>query len=102
MPTGAAKIRGGEIAQSQATELRFQNGRLIVVLTDGREISVPLKLYPTLSKATARQRNTWELIGLGIGFRWPDLDLDLSVIGLLNGIPEALPEPPSRTWKRSS
>jgi hypothetical protein len=34
------------------------------------------------------------LIGPGKGFHWEDLDLELSVEGLLQGIPEGIPRPP--------
>jgi hypothetical protein len=64
-------------------------------LPDDREISQPLERYPTLMKATVAQRNAWELIGPALGFHWPGLDLDLSVDGLLHGLPECIPRPPS-------
>jgi hypothetical protein len=37
--------------------------------------------------ATPEQRANWELIGLGIGIHWPELDEDISVAGLL-GLPD--------------
>jgi hypothetical protein len=93
MPTGNGK---GAVARARdvATELRFEDGRMVVVLEDRREMSLPLSLYPTLRKATAAQREAWELIGPGKGFHWEGLDLDLSVEGLLRGLREAVPAPP--------
>lgn len=58
---------------------------LIVELVDGRTISVPLVWFPTLSRARKEQRDNWELLGDGDGIHWPDLDEDLSVVGLLTG-----------------
>ena len=39
--------------------------------------------FPTLRKATDKQRNSWRLIGKGVGIHWEELDEDLSVGGLL-------------------
>ena len=77
-----------------AVDLRFERGRLVVALSDGREVSVPLGWYPTLEQATPARRNRWTLIGGGKGIHWPELDLDLSVAGLTQGLPEAIPRPP--------
>ena len=63
-------------------------------LPDDREISQPLERYPTLMRATGKQRKEWELIGPAVGFHWPSLNLDLSVEGLLHGLPERIPAPP--------
>ncbi len=66
-----------------ATDVSFTKDALIVVLADGREISVPLEWSTRLRKATPKQRKNWRLIGGGIGIHWKDLDEDLSVEGLL-------------------
>jgi len=60
---------------------------LIVYLRDGRKVSVPLAWFPRLLHATPKQRHDWELLGDGEGVRWPQLDEDLSVAGLLRGTP---------------
>jgi hypothetical protein len=95
MPTGSDTGRTRSAGEAVATRLRFEDDRLIVVLDDGREMSLPLSLYPTLLHATSTQRDAWELIGPDTGFHWEELDLDLSVQGLLLGLPEAIPAPPS-------
>lgn len=64
--------------------------RLKVELLDGRVVSLPLSLFPTLAKAKAKERFRWELCGAGTGIHWPLLDYDLSVAGLLRSEPEAL------------
>ena len=56
-------------------------------LSDGRTISVPLAWYPRLVHATQAERDNWELTGGGQGIRWPDLDEDLSIEGLIAGRP---------------
>jgi hypothetical protein len=60
---------------------------LEVVLRDGRTLSVPLKWYPRLVHGSPRERQHWRLIGDGIGIHWPDLDEDISIAGLLAGLP---------------
>ena len=73
-------------ASAIARGVRFERERMVVILTDGRELSVPLDWYPRLEQATVEQREHWELIGTGDGIHWPDLDEDLPVIGILLGL----------------
>ena len=61
------------------------NDILSVDLIDGRTITVPVSWFPTLSNATQSQRENWELLGDGEGIHWPEIDEDLSVLGLLTG-----------------
>jgi hypothetical protein len=61
-------------------------------LVDGRVISVPLVWSWRLSDATPDQRNNYEIIGDGQGVHWPDVDEDLSVEGMFNGIPARRPK----------
>ncbi|OFW14930.1 MAG: hypothetical protein A3F69_03765 [Acidobacteria bacterium RIFCSPLOWO2_12_FULL_66_10] len=62
-------------------------------LVDGRVISVPLAWSWRLSDATRAQRANYQLIGDGLGVHWPDIDEDLSVEGMLHGIPAHRPRP---------
>ena len=66
-----------------ATGIRFTKDMLYVQLADGREVGAPLEWFPKLRKATAAQRNSWRLIGRGVGIHWEGLDEDLSVAGVL-------------------
>lgn len=59
----------------------------IAYLVDGRTISVPLAWSWRLSEATPKQRSNFEIIGDGQGIHWPDVDEDISVEGMLYGIP---------------
>jgi len=56
-----------------ARSVRVTGERLIVELTDGREISVPLPWYPRLAHGRPEEHQRWELIGRGMGIHWPDL-----------------------------
>ncbi len=60
---------------------------LTVRLTDGRVLAVPLAWFPRLAEATDSARARWRILGDGEGIRWPELDEDLSVEGLLAGNP---------------
>jgi hypothetical protein len=59
-------------------------------LADGRIISIPLAWSWRLSNATPEQRQHFEIIGTGQGVHWPDIDEDISALGMLTGTP-ALP-----------
>ena len=61
-------------------------------LVDGRVISVPLVWSWRLSEATPAQRNNYEIIGDGQGVHWPEVDEDLSVEGMFNGVPARRPK----------
>jgi len=70
-----------------AIGLEVTDDELIVSLTDGRRLSVPIAWYPRLANASPEQRRNWKIIGPGVGFHWPDVDEDLSVEGMLRGAP---------------
>ena len=60
-------------------------------LADGRIISVPLAWSWRLADATPAQRRHYVLIGDGAGIHWPDVDEDISVRGMLEGMPARRP-----------
>lgn len=70
---------------ARAKRVRCSESELVVILEDGRSISVPLEWFPRLLHATAGERARFELLGEGQGIRWPDVDEDISVAGLLRG-----------------
>jgi len=70
-----------------ASQVSLAADELVVSLVDGRTLSVPLAFYPRLLHASVDERNVWELIGDGEGIHWPKIDEDLSVSGILRGIP---------------
>jgi len=94
MPTGNVRTPPARAAANRAIALRFDADRLVIQLKDGRELSIPLEHYPTLFRATPRERDQWEILGAGRALHWELLDLDLSVEGLLNGLSERIPHPP--------
>lgn len=74
-----------------AASIRITGSRLTVRLTDGREISAPLADFPRLVEATAAERRNWKITARGTAVRWPDIDEDIGLAGLL-GVPETLLE----------
>jgi hypothetical protein len=70
-----------------AVGLVVTDTELVVTLSDGRKLSVPIAWYPRLANATPEQRRNWQILGPGVGFHWPDVDEDLSVEGMLLGAP---------------
>ena len=77
-------------AESRIDHVEVTDETITAYLVDGRVISVPLAWYWRLSDATPAQRANWTLIGDGHGVHWPDVDEDLSVDGMLNGVPARL------------
>ena len=73
-------------------EVRVTEDEIIAHLADGRVISVPLAWSWRLCEATPAQRANFRLIGTGQGVHWPDVDEDLSVEGMLHGVPARRPK----------
>ena len=59
--------------------------QIILRLSDGRTLSVPLAWYPRLQYATVAERDNLHLLGNGYAVEWPDLDEHIGVEGLLAG-----------------
>jgi hypothetical protein len=72
-------------------EVEVTEDEIIAHLVDGRVISVPLAWSWRLSEATPKQRARFRLIGSGQGVHWPDVDEDISVEGMLHGVPARRP-----------
>jgi hypothetical protein len=82
-------------------ELRVTDDEVIAHLADGRIISVPLAWSWRLSEATPKQRANFRLIGSGQGVHWPDVDEDISVEGMLHGVPARRPRSESAQRART-
>jgi hypothetical protein len=86
---------------AMAKSARVTARALIVELQDGRTVSVPLQWYPRLAHGSPREREQWELIGPGVGIHWPALDEDISVDGLLQGLPSGESDESFNRWLNS-
>ena len=72
-----------DVFRPMAESVAFRDDSLIVELSDGRSISVPVSWYPRLEHSTEEERSVWEIFGSGI--HWPKIDEDISVEALLAG-----------------
>ena len=91
-------ISSPTIETATAQDVRVTSRALIVELHDGRTISVPVGWYPRLAHGSLRERQQWELIGPGIGIHWPALDEDISIEGLLQGLPSGESATSFKRW----
>ena len=59
---------------------------LLVGLSNHRRLVLPIEDVQGLEKATHEQIQNYELLGRGTGIRFPDLDVDLYVPALMEGV----------------
>ena len=85
-------------AEAKIKKVKVTRDNLILTLSDGTIRSASLMLYPSLKAAWFIPRRFTRLIGEGEGVRWPLLDYDLSLEGILHGAPEFIP---SRAYAKS-
>ena len=76
--------------QPRVQNVEFTDDLLTVLIQDGRIVSVPLKWYPRLLHATAKEKSDWRVFqdsdGRDIIFL-EGLDELIPVIALLAGVP---------------
>ena len=87
-----------DLSQVHAQRISVTGDALVVDLTDGRTLTVPLAWYPRLLHGSPAERARWRLIGNGAGVHWPDLDEDISVEGLLAGRRSGETQKSLRRW----
>ena len=59
---------------------------LVVGLSNGRRLVLPIEELQGLGNATHKQLQNYELLGRGTGISFPDLDVDLYVPALIEGV----------------
>ncbi|MBI3738712.1 MAG: DUF2442 domain-containing protein [Chloroflexi bacterium] len=87
-----------ELRMASAQNVNVTDDALIVDLSDGRTVSVPLAWFPRLLHGSSAERNKWRLIGDGEGIHWPDLDEDISVENLISGKPSGESQKSFKKW----
>ena len=83
MLTSANKIVGEQVS---ATNVTFDGNILILSLSDGRKISLPIdriEWLEWLAKATPDQQSNWSLEPGGFAVYWEDLDDGVEVCHVL-------------------
>ena len=86
------------VQEPRAQRVTVTEDSVVVDLTDGRTVSVPLAWYPRLLHGTLEERDNWRLIGSGEGVHWPDLDEDLSIDSLISGRPSGESQASLKRW----
>jgi len=82
-----------------------RDNTLRIELTNGAEITIPVKLIPALKGASQSEVRAVEVLGRGGGLHWEALDVDLSVPGLVSSVfagPEWMAELGRAGGRRSS
>ncbi len=87
-----------ELRMVSAQNVQVTDDALIVDLSDGRTVSVPLAWFPRLLHGTPEEQKNWRLIGEGEGIHWPDLDEDISVESLILGKPSGESQKSFKKW----
>ncbi|KKB11429.1 hypothetical protein VE25_12720 [Devosia geojensis] len=86
----AAIAKGKAAAQNEprAASVRYDrtSARVVVELTNGATFAFPPKLVEGLGEASDDQLAAVEILGAGYGLHWDELDIDISVPGLMAGI----------------
>lgn len=63
----------------------YENNMICIKLSDKKEIRFPVEANTKLRNASEAERNNIEIICNGTGLHWPDLDENLSIIGIIEG-----------------
>ena len=63
-----------------------RNDRICLQLDDGVNVSIPREYIQGLRNAQPSQVASIQIFGQGTGLRWPQLDVDHYVLGLLNQV----------------
>jgi hypothetical protein len=79
-------------------DVKIEENLLLVKLSDGRVLSLPLEFYPRLLYSSDKERNNWIITGLGEGIHWPDIDEDISLTNLINRSPSGESKSSFEKW----
>lgn len=85
IPGARAREAREHKAGRRATSARYDraSGRIVLELSSGYLFGFPVSTNPYLAQATTKQLSAVELSPSGDGLHWEELDVDLSVPGLL-------------------
>lgn len=72
--------------RAQTARYDSTSGRVILELTNGCTFAFPPALAEGLAEASPAQLSEIEILGQGYGLHWEELDVDLSLPGLMAGI----------------
>src|SRR5579863_8514343 len=72
-----------------AVDVHFDSTHLFLELSDGREMRLPLRLFPVLEVATAAEREHFAISIDHQQLLWPELDEEMSIAALMRTVPES-------------
>lgn len=83
-----ARARGKRLRGPFAASVRYdrRRGRVVVLLTTGLELAFDPRLAQGLEMASPEALSRVEVTGVGYGIYFPDLDVDLSLPGMMQGL----------------
>ena len=76
--------RNNERNYPEILQVEVSEERVKAIMSDGREISIPIAWFDRLSQATKKQLQDYEISPAGYGIHWPQLDEDISVKAFLD------------------
>lgn len=65
-------------------KLKIGKDTITAVLSDGREVSIPVAWFARLANATKKQLSNYRISPAGYGIHWPEIDEDISIKAFLN------------------
>jgi len=65
-------------------DVRIGKDTITAVMSDGREVSIPVAWFDRLASATRKQLDQLQISPGGYGIHWPDIDEDISVKAFLD------------------
>lgn len=85
----------------RATHVQYDSNHetVFVQLTNGLVVGFPVTSLPPLAAASQVQRARLELSPSGAIILWPELDLDVSVPGIVHLVKETLDESEAEPWR---
>ncbi len=80
--------------------VRMDSDHIVAVLSDGREVGIPLAWSARLAAARPEQRAAYELEDLGTSIHWPEVDEDIGLSTFLGVSEDVIYD--ALGWKRPS
>ena len=69
--------------EMQILRLSITDSSVHFYLKNKLVITAPLENFPVLHKASAEEQARWEITADGIGARWEELDVEISLLDIL-------------------
>lgn len=84
--TRAGKERLDRLPKASAARFDARTKRLVVELENGSTLIVPIELIQGLAGSSNGALSHLELMSAGSQIHWPDLDVQIHVVSLLDGV----------------